>query len=55
METTPIKSYSRKELLQLYGVSHPTFAKWIKALALEGKRIFTPKEVGMIFELLGEP
>lgn len=52
---TPIKSYSRKELLQLYGVSHPTFAKWIKKLALDGKRLFTPKEVGMIFDLLGEP
>ena len=29
--------------------------KEAEQLALDGKRLFTPKEVGMIFELLGEP
>jgi transposase len=52
---TPIKSYSRKELAYMYGVSRKTFSKWIRKLDMKYKRLFTPKEVRRIFELLGEP
>jgi transposase len=52
---TPIKSYSRKELAYMYGVSRKTFSKWIRKLDLKYRRLFTPKEVAEIFKLLGEP
>lgn len=55
MEQTPIKSYSRKELAAMYEVSGKTFSKWIASLDYKYKRLFTPKEVGNIFQLLGEP
>jgi hypothetical protein len=50
-----VKSYTRKELIHLYGISSKTFAKWIDGLGLEFKRVFTPKEVESIFDKLGEP
>jgi DeoR/GlpR family transcriptional regulator of sugar metabolism len=60
MTSCKVQSYSKKELCQLYKVSTVTFRKWIQHLAIEGKinvskRIFTPKEVKIIFEEIGEP
>ena len=52
---TPIKSYSRKELANMYEVSGRTFSKWIRALNFRYKRLFTPKEVQEVFDFLGEP
>ncbi len=59
METTPIKAYTRKELLSMYGVSRTTFWRWLNPFNNEigdirGK-VFTPKQVKIIFEKLGFP
>jgi hypothetical protein len=50
-----IKTMTRKELIQLYTISGKTFAKWISGLGMEKKRVFTPKEVQIIYDRLGEP
>lgn len=61
MDKTPIKTYYRKELVNLYGVTNTTFVNWItmldEQLAIEIKclRAFTPKQVQKIFDLIGEP
>lgn len=54
-ETRPIRSYTRKELLQFYGVTHQTFARWIEKLDLKHVKVFTPKQIKAIFLLLGPP
>jgi len=37
------------------GITHKTFAKWIEILHLKYKRVFTPKQVRAIFDLLDPP
>jgi len=61
MEDTPIKAYYRQELVELYGVTNRTFVNWLKKsnsdfyAELKTLRAFTPKQVGRIFQLIGEP
>lgn len=52
-----IKTYSKKELRGLYGVSKSTFNSWLRRLGfkLTKSNIFTPKEVARIFAELGKP
>jgi transposase len=54
-----IKSYSKSELAAAYGVSLVTLNKWIceiNNLELQKNcRIFTPKQVSIIVQHLGEP
>ena len=53
------KSYSKSQLDRLYHISYKTFMNWIKnipELKLSSKqRIFTPKQLEIIFRELGEP
>ncbi len=55
----PIRSYSHKELTDLYEVSHVVFRGWLapykqKIGKLTGKR-YTIKQVQIIFSELGQP
>lgn len=55
-----IQAYSKKELCELYQIHRSTLKKWLHCLIQQGKidfskRIFTPKEVQLIFEEIGEP
>jgi hypothetical protein len=55
----PIKSYSHKELMDMYEVSHVIFRGWLtpykeKVGKLTGKR-YTIKQVEIIFSELGRP
>lgn len=58
-EKTPIKTYHRKDLMELYNnISHYTFKKWLDRVGLshfKGVQTFYPKEVEQIFDKLGEP
>jgi transposase len=54
-----IKPKNKKELAALYGVSVKTFNKWIEPFKdkigkMQG-RMYTPKQVRVIFDCLGEP
>jgi len=53
------KTYSKTQLAKLYNVSYNTFINWVKnipELRLSPKqRIFTPKQLEILFEHLGEP
>ena len=59
--TPVIKTYSKQELAELYNVNRKTFRAWIikieKKLPLYSKtqQIFTPAQVVIIFEHLGDP
>lgn len=59
METKTHKPATRTQLAKRYGVSTETFKKWlvkIPNLLLDSNdRVFTPKQVGIIIEHLGEP
>ena len=54
-----IKSYSKSELANLYGISGATFKKWLTQLTElnipANARILTPKQVAYIFEEFGVP
>ena len=57
-----IKSYSKRELIDMYGTTYTTFYTWIKRAGIidefknyDNIRVFTPKEVELIFDKLGEP
>ena len=54
-----IRAMSKTELANAYQVSLKTFAKWISPFQDKiGKylgRAYTPKQVALIFELLGMP
>ncbi len=56
-----IKSYSKKELRQLYGVKQDVFRSWLKRIETHipnynpNIRILTPAQVKVIVEKLGEP
>ena len=62
MSLTPlIKSYTKKELKELYGCSYETLFKWLEPVIplfenyKKTDRIFTPAQVKIIFEHLGTP
>jgi len=54
-----MQSQTLKQLVQLYGVHADTFKKWLAKVPelnwQPGTRIFTPKEVAIILEHLGNP
>jgi hypothetical protein len=54
-----VKTYSIKEMAELYCVSRNTFRKWLTPFEKEiGERIgylYNPKQVMIIFENLGIP
>lgn len=58
-KTTPIKPYTRKELMSLYGVSREVFNSWIidfeKELGVIKGKTFTIKQVKIIFLNLDSP
>lgn len=53
------RTKSKSELAKLYGVHVSTFMNWIKEIAdlklKPNQKIFTPKQVELIYENLGEP
>lgn len=56
---TPIQSYTQYQLRKRYGVSYKTWIKWLEPIQaqlgeLKGK-CYTPKQVKIIFDHLGEP
>ena len=65
ISTTRIRGLSKKELSELYQVSPKTFRKWINtpnrlsALKKLGynpsDRMFTPRQVEYIFDVIGVP
>jgi hypothetical protein len=50
---------TKKELAKTYGVSYPTFIKWLKMVPTlnisNKKRLLTPKDIQMIYDALGKP
>lgn len=58
---SPTRFYSLKELCAAYGVSHVTMRKYIAKVPgvvrkkNERKAYYSPKQVGFIFEHLGNP
>lgn len=59
MSAAEIKPQTTKELAQTYGVSSRTMTKWLTPFREQiGPRvghIYTPKQVGVIYEVLGLP
>lgn len=57
--TETIKAMSKTELCRKYGVCLETLNKWLESIAeigaTPGQRIFTPAQVRLIFERIGEP
>ncbi len=58
-EKTPIKTYDRRDLMEMYSnISYYTFKKWLDRVGLshfKGVQTFFPKEVQQIFDKLGMP
>lgn len=56
---TPIKAYNKKQLAELYSINRDTLTNWLEPFKDKiGKKngaIYTPKQVKVIFEYLGEP
>ncbi len=52
-----IKTYSKKELSDLYGISSKTFRRWCNRANIDigNGRLLCPKVVQQIFEHLGLP
>jgi hypothetical protein len=56
-----IKSYTKKEIRVLYNVTQDVLRRWLKPFEKDlpnyntNSRIFTPAQVRVIFEKLGEP
>ena len=50
---------TKSELARAYGVHVSTLNKWLKNIPdlnlMKGQRVFTPKQVRLIMEDLGEP
>jgi hypothetical protein len=53
------KIITKKELSIKYGVSYNTFMRWIKNIPelniSKNRRLLTPKQIDMIYEMLGHP
>jgi hypothetical protein len=58
-DTNKFPPMNRTELARKYKVSLPTFNKWLGLISnlvlIENQRIFTPKQVELIINHLGEP
>lgn len=58
-KNTKVQAMSKSQLASAYGVGLDTFNSWIKPFQEEIKeyrgKVYTPKQVQKIFELLGEP
>lgn len=59
MKKIPIKPYTVNEICGLYNISRHVFFSWIKLIrkdigVIRGK-IFTPKQVRVIFDHVGPP
>ena len=58
---TSIKTYTKQELRQFYGISRETFNNWLKPIQYllphynPKAKVLTPAQVKIIFEHLGEP
>ncbi len=54
-----MRTYNSSELARQFGVSYPTFKKWLSGISelgnTNGRRVFTPKELDIIFKVLGVP
>jgi transposase-like protein len=55
-----IRTYTKSEIAGLYGISPDTLRKWLLPLEdqiqdLKNKKLFSPKEVKIVFEHLGSP
>ncbi len=54
-----MRTYNSSELARQFGVSYPTFKKWLSGISelrkTDGRRVFTPKELDIIFKTLGVP
>lgn len=53
-----MKSCTKKQLAELYGISRPTLNKWLKVAEIpiiKGSNIFNPAQIKEIFEKLGLP
>ena len=59
METTPVRSYSKKQLSEMYGISVNTFKNWLKRAgiydSMQFDKMLTPQKVKLIFDKLGSP
>ena len=56
----PIRTMSKSELAQAYGVTRITFMSWLKPFKDQigdtgRSKLLTPKQVAVIFEVLGRP
>jgi len=59
-EEVRLKSYSKSELKEMYGISAKTLSAWIKPFKEElniksNQRLYTPKQIKIIFDKLGNP
>ena len=58
-ESPKVKAYYKSELANLYGRSLKTFNAWIQPhkekIGIEIGKSYTPAQVKIIFECLGEP
>lgn len=55
-QQTTNKTFSKKELANLYNISSKTFKRWLETIGIKNnKNILTPKQVNTIFEEYGCP
>ena len=58
-EEIKIRPYTGKELAGLYGVSTRTLRSWLEphkdSIGIRTSKVFTVKQVKIIFEKIGEP
>lgn len=59
---TPLKSYSKRELADLYEVSSDTFRRWVRDNCIDKlgvdyrkSKVLLPWQVKVIFEKIGPP
>ncbi len=54
-----MRAYNTTDLAKFYGVSYPTIKKWLLSIPelskKKSRRVFTPKELELIFRCLGQP
>lgn len=54
-----MRAYNTTDLAKVYGVSYPTIKKWLLSIpelsVKQSRRVFTPKELELIFRRLGQP
>ncbi|MEM6844280.1 MAG: hypothetical protein AAF944_08285 [Bacteroidota bacterium] len=59
MSYKPVKPQTKQELAQAYGVTIRTLTNWMapheERIGTRQGHMYTPKQVQIIYELLGEP